>query len=597
MKKGTKGISRREFIRGAAAGAVGMAAMGLLGGCSSSAADTQAAGTTRDTGTNAGDETTTLSATSISESTSAAADSIPVVSDSDIPSWLGTEPEYNDIEETYDYDVVVVGSGSAGWPAALTAVENGAKTLLVERLSSLFSPKDDIGAINSRYQQETEKDFPQFAIDKNEALKDMVRYSGGYIDSNLVNIWAADSGEMIDWYADILEASGKIEMWHEGGIGVEGGRDKAYATGHSPKYLDSEYTSAAALEEYGSQIGLEYMLETTFLKCVKEDDRVTGIIAEDSSGKHIQINASKGVIICTGGYSANEEMMLALQPHIMRLKTTVSMGSADNGSGIKAAIWAGAKFEDTKLSLLFNRTCMKPDEVAGYETQGKWFWFGEQPFLKVNLNGERFCSESGPYDFLSHSALLQPYSTHCTIWDSDCREQIRQMEMVGCCRLYPFDNGADSNISIDVVLERMNQELIDTGYIQVADTFEELAEKLNIPSETFAATVEHYNEMAANGVDEDYGKPAYRLLALNTPPYYGVRNAAWHLCTFDGIRIDTNMNAIDETNTPIPGLYICGDASGGFFANSYPNLFTGLACGRSMTFGRRAGRIAAAAEI
>jgi predicted oxidoreductase len=123
---------------------------------------------------------------------------------------------------------------------------------------------------------------------------------------------------------------------------------------------------------------------------------------------------------------------------------------------------------------------------------------------------------------------------------------------------------------------------------------QELAEKLNIPAEPFINTVQRYNVLCMQGKDEDFGKAPHRLTPVNQAPYYGVRTAAWHLTTLDGVRINTDMQVLREDGTAIDGLYAAGDCSGGFFANNYPNLFTGLACGRSMTFGRHAALVLSA---
>jgi predicted oxidoreductase len=138
-----------------------------------------------------------------------------------------------------------------------------------------------------------------------------------------------------------------------------------------------------------------------------------------------------------------------------------------------------------------------------------------------------------------------------------------------------------------------DESMLAQGYLLQADTLEELAEKLDIPAEAFVKTVERYNELCEKGVDEDYGKEAHRMTPVDTAPFYGVRTCAWHLTTLDGCRINTDMQVLREDGTPIEGLYATGDCTGGFFANNYPNLFTGLACGRTMTFGRRAAKIVA----
>ncbi|MCD8367898.1 MAG: FAD-dependent oxidoreductase [Clostridiales bacterium] len=515
--------------------------------------------------------------------------------------WLGEAPDIaeSDITETLDTEVLVVGCGSGGWIAAMTAAEEGAKVLVVEKNDSPTGPREDIGAINSRLQLASFEEYPEFEIDKMEALQDIVRYGAGYVDYDLIRCWEDNSGEMVDWLTDLLESTGDWYMSLEGGVGdtSDPGRDKAYATGHSPHLTDSapeDTTLNSTFQAHCDELGVDWKLSTALVKLEQDDGgRVTGIIAQDQTDEHyIRITATKGVIMCTGGYATNTEMLQALQPQTLDMKINYSLGSTCDGSGIKAMLWAGAAMDPTHASMMFNRCCCLPTETAGYKTNGKWFWFGEQPFLKVNLNGQRFCNESGPYEFMLHSMYMQPDHTYCDIFDANNQQYAEQFDEVGCCRLFAFPNGALSNMTYDYVWSR-NEALIEDGYLQQADTLEELAEKLNIPADTFVATVERYNELCYSGKDEDYGKEAHRMTPVDTAPYYGIRTGAWHLTTLNGCRINTDMQVIREDGTAIEGLYATGDCSGGFFATTYPNLFTGLACGRTMTFGRRAAQIVA----
>lgn len=568
-------LSRRTFLKGAGITALGAAAAGMLAGCGQGyqVSESEVPVNTR-TAQNAG------------------------------PAWLGEDPVVaeSDITETVDTEVLVVGIGTGGIPASIAAAEAGAKTLAIERQSAIGNLREDIGAINSRYQIETEQTFPQFHIDKKEAIEDIVRYANGFVRYDLVKLWADESGACVDWLGDIIERNGNFKMWHEGSIGTEntGARDKAWATGHSPEKLteDEAIEFGTELTSYGEEKGAEYRYNTEFVKLeTNGDGRVTGIIARDTQDLHyIRINASKGVILATGGYGNNIEMMEDRQGWNQRLRIGVD-GSGGNptGDGIKACLRLGAKMDPTGCAVTFNRACVKPDTTADSDTVGRWFWFGEQPFLKVNLLGKRFCNESGPYDYMLHSTAMQPHSTYCDIWDANHAAHAEQMNEVGCCRLYPFDNGAPNNIPMAAV-DGMIQGLIDDGYVQVADTPEELAEKLNIPVDTFVETFSHYNDMARAGEDTDYFKESYRMIPLDTPPYYGVRTGAWFLATIDGIIINTDMQPVNEDEEPIEGLYVVGNDSGGFFSVSYPNLFTGLACGRTMTFGRRAGMLAATSQ-
>ena len=517
--------------------------------------------------------------------------------------WLGEAPEIADadITEELDTEVLVVGCGTGGWITAMSAAEEGVKVLVVEKGETPTGIREDIGAINSRLQLESFAEHPEFEIDKTEALLELVRYSHGYIDSDLAKVWINESGEMVDWLTDLMESTGNWFMSLEGGIGDQSdpGRDKAFATGHSPHKTENapeDCSTNATFQAYCDERGVEWKLSTALVKLVQDETgKVTGIIAQDQTDNHyVKINASKGVILCTGGYACNTDMMLALQPQTMKMKVNVPIGSQGDGSGIKAILWAGGEMDPCHASMMFNRASVLPTETAGYKTNGKWFWFGEQPFLKVNLNGERFCNESGPYEFMLHSMYMQPYHTYCDIFDANSKQYCEQFQEVGCCRLFPFDNGAISNRDYDVAWAEMTEgekSHLEMGYMQKADTLEELAEKLNIPAETFVASVNRYNELCAKGVDEDYGKEKHRLTPVDTAPFYGIRTCAWHLTTLDGCRINTDMQVIREDGTAIEGLYATGDCTGGIFANTYPNLFTGLACGRTMTFGRRAAKI------
>ena len=572
------GLDRRTFLKGAGITAIGAAAMGALTGCGNGFAVAESEEPVRET---AGQASAT--------------------------GWLGEAPEIaeRDITETLDYEVVVCGCKTGGLPAVISAAENGARVLGIDRVSKVSNPREDIGAIDSKLQLASFDEYPQFKIDKMEAMEDIVRYANGFVVYDLVKLWANESGAMLDWLTEIVERDGRLRMDFEGSVGTEGqgARDKAWATGHSPNKTelgkqDKNFTFGVSLKEYAEEKGAEFRWETELIKCEQDaNGRVTGVIARDVKDRHyIRINASKGVILTTGGYGNNLEMMQARQPWNQKIRIAApGKGGNPTGDGIKAALWCGGEMDPLGAACTFNRACVKPDELAGDGVVGEWWWFGEQPFMKVNLNGKRFCNESGPYDYMLHSTVMQPGHTYCDIFDSDYAAQVKQMNEVGCCRLYPFDNGSPSNRSIDD-MPALFDSLLEKGYLQKADTPEELAEKLDIPVDNFVETFNRYNEMAENGKDEDYNKEPYRLMALKTPPYYGIRTGAWFLATLDGVRINTNMHPVRADGSEIEGLYMAGDCSGGFFSVSYPNLFTGLACGRTMTFGRRAGMLAATGQ-
>ena len=556
-----KNMTRRDFLKGTAVSALGIAATSLLGGCS------------------AEQECPTVE---------------PCVCEPSKNAWLGTAPEIADSEITkaIDCDVLVVGCGCAGTFAACSAAENGAKTICIDQYPEGASSgiRDTIAAIGSK-QQIANNDNP----DKFKVIQMLQQQSNGYGSMELYHLWADNSGEAVDWYTDILDKNG-IKFLHEVDDHTVPSNYPLADVGHSIQWGTNEYSSQFSMKfvnDYGKSIGVEYHFKTQMIKLTKDGNKVTGIIATNENGEYVKYVANKGVIMCTGGYSRNEEMLKALQPETIKFTTINKSYPGMNGDGIKACMWAGAAFDDIHSSMLFERGCIKPDQV-GNENGGELFWMGSQPFLKVNLNGKRFTNESAPYDYILHTLLNQPYQTYAMVWDSNYTKYIGAFETHGCSRLTPHANGTESVMPMFLITDIMNPQLEADGYIVKADTIEELAEKLGLPVDNFKATVARYNELADKGVDEDFGKEAHRLTHLDTAPYYGVRQAGgYFICTMDGVKIDTNLNVLDENNLPIEGLYAAGDCSGSYFATSYPNLLAGAAAGRSVTFGRLAGRNAA----
>ena len=510
--------------------------------------------------------------------------------------WLGEEPVVDeaDITETVECEVLVVGAGSSGCFAAAAAAEAGADTLLIDRFGHDMASgiRDTLAACGSSEQLVDGAD-----VDKQVAARYICDWSQGYARYSLAKLWADRSGETIDWYTNVLAESG-ISFRHE----IDEHQTSNYQyldVGHSIQYTDN-YTETLAMDavlDYAEGHGLTVRYETTMVKLEKDGSgRVTGIIAKNADHSYRRINASKGGILGCGGYSGNEEMMKALQPQSVEQTCVNYSKPGAKGDGIKACLWAGAIMDTTHTAMIFDRGAVKPDYAGepGKASDGMMFWMGSQPFLKVNLKGERFINEYLPYDMVLHAAASQPHHTYCTIWDSKYPEDCEKFATHGCSRLYPHVNGTAPVFPMETVIG-MNEDLEEQGYIVQADTVEELAEKLGLPVDTFTATVEHYNELAANGEDTDFGKESYRLSTLTEAPFYGVRQCGGYLiCTMDGIQIDDNMHALDANYQPIPGLYVIGDMSGNYFSHSYPNLMSGAAAGRSATFGRLAGQNAAA---
>ena len=511
--------------------------------------------------------------------------------------WLGKAPEIaeKDIAKTVDTDILVIGCGTGGMFAICAAAENGAKVIGIDRFPTGTGIRDDLAALDSRYQKKAGT-----KIDKFDYMNIMTLYAAGHVQQDLYRVWADNSGETINWYGDRLAERG-VELWHESGDKVDDSRFHHFPTGHSPLWKGSNDGTGKPLDgnkvlhDYAVKKGARFDYSTRMVRLERNGKgRVTGCIAVNGEGKYVRYNAAKGVVVATGGYALNYKMLEALQPWTLRVIGRNRSMPGARGDGIRACLWVGAKMDETQTTMKFDRCALRPDQPNGAETAQKgdvgMFWMASQPWLKVNADGHRFINESGTYENILHADEFQKGHCHYTLFDSNWVKYAKQFKMHGCSRLYPFENGAQPNIPWQVFQKKYFPVLLEKGFLMKADTIEELAEKLLLPPAELAKTVKRYNELVKKGKDEDYGKEPFRLSPLDKPPFYGAKNTGDILCTLNGIVINTNMNALDNDLNPIPGLYVIGNDSGSYFANTYPNLSTGMACGRTVTFGRRVGK-------
>ena len=220
-----------------------------------------------------------------------------------------------------------------------------------------------------------------------------------------------------------------------------------------------------------------------------------------------------------------------------------------------------------------------------------YFHMATQPFLKVDIEGERITNESSPYDFLVHAlAKKSTQRAWFDIWDSNWKEDIDRFHTIGCSTLIKREGTNQMDPEGIEGTEAIINGLIEEGKIIKADTLEEIADAFGINKETFLATVERYNELYDMQRDEDYGKEPERLSALRTAPFYACKLSGMMLATLDGIKINTKFQALDADNNPIEGLYVIGNDSGNYYNGTYPNQAAGLNAGRCTTFGMLCGR-------
>lgn len=523
----------------------------------------------------------------------------------DANDWLGKEPEIDEaaITETVDTDILIVGAGNGGMFAAAYAAANGLNFRVIEQNANVQDTRHWYGAIDSA----AAKAAGEQPADRAKLLSEISRYASGKCDQRVVKTWINESAAMHDFMRSILEdkygwvcdfTSGSEAAWPA--ENAEHNTDYLFPV-QEHNYMASERESGLARNElllqYIQELGYDVDFKTSLAKLEKNSEgRITGIIAQSTEDDHfIRYNANKGVLLACGGFPGNPYMMEQLDPLGTSVTTACSYSPADKGYGIRAAVWAGANLDKEAAPMLFDRGIVAPGVDAGYVDSDSAFGGkafpgnirqynpGTQPFLKVNRNGERFANESSPYNDIVYAAAHQPGRVYAQICDANILEDAKRFHTIGCSA--QTRNGGEKYI------QGKMDEAIEAGALFKCDTLDELADKMGFTGaakDTFLATVERYNELYDKQNDEDFGKPAYRLSAIRTAPFYGCWLGASLLTTEQGIAINEKGQALDTNNQPMEGLYITGDMSGSFFANNYPCLMAGVAMGRTLTFAMKA---------
>ena len=523
----------------------------------------------------------------------------------DANDWLGKEPDIDEtaITETVDTDILIVGAGNGGMFAAAYAAANGLNFRVIEQNANVQDTRHWYGAVDSA----AAKEAGEPATDKAKLLSEISRYASGKCDQRVVKTWINESAAMHDFMRSILEdkygwvcdfTSGSEAAWPA--ENAEHNTDYLYPV-QEHNYMASESASGTPRNElllqYIQELGYDVDFKTSLAKLEKDSDgRITGIIAQSTEDDHfIRYNANQGVLLACGGFPGNPYMMEQLDPLGTSVTTACSYSPADKGYGIRAAVWAGANLDKEAAPMLFDRGIVAPGVDAGYVDSDSAFGGkafpgkirqynpGTQPFLKVNRNGERFANESCPYNDIVYAAAHQPGRVYAQICDANILEDAKRFHTIGCSA--QTRNGGEKYI------QGKMDEAIEAGALFKCDTLDELADKMGFTGaakDTFLATVERYNELYDKQNDEDFGKPAYRLSAIRTAPFYGCWLGASLLTTEQGIAINEKGQALDTNNQPMEGLYITGDMSGSFFANNYPCLMAGVAMGRTLTYAMKA---------
>ena len=323
---------------------------------------------------------------------------------------------------------------------------------------------------------------------------------------------------------------------------------------------------------------LETFFNTPAVKLVHADGKVTGVIAKDESGKYIQFNASKGVILATGDYMNNEAMVKRWCPDVDGYDKKQYQKTGD---GHIMAIDAGAKMEN------LGHTKMMHDFDSGL--------MYEEPFLYVNMEGKRFCNEDTGFVYMGNITKYLPRYNGANV---DANHPDGSLGWY--CQIYDSDymSYANSPVPEQVMTKYIpgaveNPQGVFTNLIDTykADTIEELAALLDVPADELQKTIDRYNELCDQGTDADFGKKSAYMHKIEKAPFWGVRKHIRVSSIDSGVNTNANGQALDADGNVIEGLYCVGNVGGVFYGGAdYPFHQTGLSLGRCYTFGMLAAK-------
>lgn len=532
-EKKDQGVTRRGFLKGTAASAGVIASSGLTWNGARTAAAAQGS-----------DDTLEKSPTIIPQS---------------------------EIRETVSTEVLVIGAGTSGMAATLSAVEAGAKVTLMEKHTTFRAAGGYNGFIGSRLQKEL-----GFDIDPDEVILELMKYGGNKPDQRQIRLWASKSPEVADWLIDMADEAG-IEVTIEHAPYPPGidWRDETYYREYPAGHLFGGHKQENVLklmQNKALQKGADIRYQTTAAQLLREEDgRVLGAVAKDKDGKYIRFDAAKAVILCTGDYGNNPEMMEKYCPAAVDIakKSNIYMPPLNKGEGHRMAIEIGAVMERAPHAPM--------DHVVGL-----FLPMGMDAFLRVNVGGERYENEDVPGQSMANSAFRQPQWRFWQVFDAKWPDEVGKMGI-----------GLSKVITADDSVKKELKEKISRGMCLTADTIDELANKMKVPAETFKATIKRYNTLAKSGKDLDFGKRPDRLTTVEKPPFYAGAASPIFLIALGGLIVNPRLQPLDENRKVIPGLYLAGNTAGGFYGNDYPTMVPGLSHGRALTSGYVAGRNAA----
>jgi fumarate reductase flavoprotein subunit len=448
-----------------------------------------------------------------------------------------------------DCAFAVVGGGLAGFAAALEAAQRGADVLLIEKTAGIGGSSAMSGGCLAFAGTDLQR--AAGVDDSAELLKrDLIEVGQNDNDPALVEAYVAHQLETYGW----LRAQG-VEF----SPSIESSSGQSVPRVHTVDPADMVRTLAARCRESG-RVRVLMSTRATRLLRQGEGTRVTGLLADGPEGP-LEIRARDGVLLASGGFCRNPELVHRFAPHYAQ---AVFVGGEGNvGDGLLMAWKLGADLRD--MAYIKGTFGKHPTDTHNNHSCMVVY----KGAIAVNQEGRRFVDESISYKLLGDAVMRQSYHTGYQVFDQPI-----------------FESGDDRVRILD--FNRRMQE----GLVIQADTLEALARQIEVPLETLRETVARYNQAVDAGHDPEFGRTALvhgqgKLRRIEHGPFYAYPSTAAVFGTYCGVRVDAAMRVIDVFGEAIQGLHAAGEMVGGFHGGAY---MTGSALGKAAVFGRLAAR-------
>jgi fumarate reductase flavoprotein subunit len=464
----------------------------------------------------------------------------------------------------FDTDIAIVGAGSSGLVAAVSAAEQGARVMVFEKTGDPAFGGVGTFAVESRHQRSR-----RIAFSKKQAVEMFLRHAHYRSNARLLGEYVERSADTLEWLEDmgvvyvepIAYYAGAQFTWH-------------LMSRESPRITEAMATRA-------TNLGAVLHMQTPVKELVKKDGRVCGLVAEDATGILLRVDA-QAVIVGTGGFSENAEWIEKYTGHVLGRDITLTPNDPPklHGDGISMAWDVGAARTDMCIDTYRGL----PQPYGGPGGSQPELGVFRQPLLMVNEDGERFVNEEIVVDgaFSGNAVSLQKNCCGYVIFDEDTNRYYEEHDWDWLLPMFQ-----PRSIDVPGIVRRAQ----DQGYphLFLADSVEDLATQTGISREGLRRTLDEYNRMCETGRDTAFYKDAAYLKPVRCPPFYAGRFMLNGYVSLGGVRINHRIEALDDSLDPIPGLYVAGNDSNDLCGDTYVFFLAGHMSGFAFHSGRTAG--------